>query len=566
MNLSQLFNASARFQSKYADHLIHRFQFLTMPGARLPLEKLWVEPRGLSAALANETRLVITGAPGAGKTTTLAFLALLNARVLLKQTAARVPLYFAGRDLPAQALPRITDLPRELNLAPDLSAHCPRIFFPNVFNSDRALVLIDDADALPPEQLQTWLNEFKDARIIVTAQSALPDMIEFRLPGFRDGDIEQFANKWNAENAAAFLAALKSNATPRALTATPLTLTLLAQVVKSDQPLPARRADLFDAYLQTLGDWGDTLSLLESVALNLVRGETVSNDVVIKSRGFLRLARNRTAEFTHDLWQAYFAARAWHTSFDLDALANYFDDPASAWREMILFYAGLGDASELADRLVRRGKIEFAGRVIAHAREVRADLRDTVTQALIQRAWDGNAEVLAALSEMQSTAAVDAFAAKLKDKDPSVRTRAAEILGALELDRGIEYLLPQLRDVNAEVRDRVVEALGHARTDRVIEPLLVALRGDSRVGIVDTRMRVAAARALGEIASDKALPALLVELQIGEPDLRPVAANALKRMSSPLLFKPLRGIAQTGDEVARQFAAEVLAVVNGQNH
>jgi HEAT repeat protein len=78
-------------------------------------------------------------------------------------------------------------------------------------------------------------------------------------------------------------------------------------------------------------------------------------------------------------------------------------------------------------------------------------------------------------------------------------------------------------------------------------------------------MRVAAANALGEIASDKALPALLVELQIGEPELRPVAAQALKRISSPLLVKPLQGIAQTGDAPARQYANDILQVVDGRN-
>jgi HEAT repeat protein len=166
---------------------------------------------------------------------------------------------------------------------------------------------------------------------------------------------------------------------------------------------------------------------------------------------------------------------------------------------------------------------------------------------------------------MQSDAAVDALAAKLKDKDPAIRARAAQLLGALQLDRGIEYLLPQLRDVNADVRDNVVEALGRSRTDRVIEPLLVALRGDSRVGVADKRLRVAAAKALGEVASDKAAPALIVDLQVGEPEVRAAVADALKRIKSPLLLKPLQGVAQSGDETARQYAAEILAVIDGKD-
>jgi HEAT repeat protein len=76
---------------------------------------------------------------------------------------------------------------------------------------------------------------------------------------------------------------------------------------------------------------------------------------------------------------------------------------------------------------------------------------------------------------------------------------------------------------------------------------------------------VAAAQALGEIASDKAAPALMVDLQLGEPEVRAVAANALKRIASPLVRKPLESIARSGDEQARQYAAEILAVLNGKD-
>jgi hypothetical protein len=275
----------------------------------------------------------------------------------------------------------------------------------------------------------------------------------------------------------------------------------------------------------------------------------------------MRQGRNSTAEFVHDLWQAYFAARALRLAPDLAPLAEQLHDPG--WWDVALFYAGLGDASELVETLVARGNVFLAGVAVAHAQGVRAELRESVTQELISRAWDGDGSAIAALSEMNSDSAVDWFAKQLKDKDAAVRTRAAEILGWLQLDRGIEYLLPQLRDVNADVRDKVIEALGRARTDRVIEPLLVALRGDARVGTVDTRLRVAAAKALGEVASDRAVPALIVDLTLGELEVRAVAAEALKQIKSPLLIKPLQSLAQSGDEVARQYALEILALVNG---
>ncbi len=562
--LDQL-SATHRFERAYAEHLVNRFARLPWPGAPSELEREWIEPRGWNAALALDPRVVFTGAAGAGKTTALAYLAWSNARALLAGSkSARVPIYLSARDLAPSTLPRITDFPRGLYLPEPLAATCPRIYFPDAFASNRALVLIDDIDALPSDALQAWARDFGAARVIATAQTAVLGFVEARLPGFRDADIEAYTVRVNREHAGTFIAALKANGVPRALTANPLTFAMLARVWRADQPLPNRRTMLFDAFTaQVIQGSYETAKVLEGVALAVQRGRPASDEFLPKARGLMKPGKNKTAEFAHDLWQSYFAARALRQAPGLTALSEHLAEPA--WWDTALFYAGLGDASELVETLVARGNVPLAGYALAHAQGVRAELRDAVTQELIHRAWDGDGSAIAALSEMSSDVAVDWFAKQLKDKDPAVRTRAAEILGWLQLDRGIEYLLPQLRDVNADVRDKVVEALGRSRTDRVIEPLLVALRGDARVGTVDTRLRVAAAKALGEVASDKAVPALIVDLQLGEPEVRVVAADALKRITSPLMLKPLQGVLQTGDEDARRYAAEILALVDGQH-
>ncbi|MEW5719399.1 MAG: hypothetical protein AB1817_12270, partial [Chloroflexota bacterium] len=257
-SLTALFDPALRFQRAYAEHLRTRFRYLPYPGARAALDAEWVEPRGLVAALASNSRVVITGAPGAGKTTTLAYLAVASARALLESPHAPVPLFFCAQDAPS--LPRIYDLPRGLNLSDSLATRTPHIFFPGAFTSGRALVLIDDADALSADALHAAIKEYQHATIVASAQSALPGFAEFRLPGFRDGDIETFAKKLDAQNAAAFLSALKANNVPRNLTANPLALSLLARVWRGDTPLPTRRTALFAAYTQqTLGDSDETI-------------------------------------------------------------------------------------------------------------------------------------------------------------------------------------------------------------------------------------------------------------------------------------------------------------------
>lgn len=558
--LAALFDPALRFQRAYAEYLCARFRYLPFPGTRVTLDGEWVEPRGLKTTLASAQRVVITGAPGVGKTTTLTYLAVNAARRLLKNPHAPVPLFFSARA--DASLPSLYDLPRGLTLGDGLSANTPRLFFPTLFARGRALVLIDDADALSADALRAALKEYHNATIIASAETPLADFVEYRLPGFRDGEIETFARKQGVAQAAAFVAALKSNNVPRVLTANPLTLRLLVHLWQHHLPLPTRRTALFDAYAQAIIPDTETLELLENIALALQHGRPVSNEALARSRGFLRAVKQRTVEFTHPLWQAYFAARALYRAHDSASLRAHLAD--AAWREVILFYAGWGDATDVVLNLQSLGDEFLAARVAAHAHTLRADVHAAIRETWLARAYDGDPRAVAVLREMHDERVVEECAQQLQSPDARVRERAARVLGQLQMDRAVDHLLPRLRDQDAAVRDAVVAALGHAYTDRVIEPLLVALRGDTlRAVSPDLRMRVAAARALGEIGSDKAVPALVVDLQQGTSEMRAAAADALKRIASPLMSQALQSFVHSPDTELQRYAQEILATLNG---
>jgi len=161
--------------------------------------------------------------------------------------------------------------------------------------------------------------------------------------------------------------------------------------------------------------------------------------------------------------------------------------------------------------------------------------------------------------------ASDFFSAKLRDKNAEVRQRAAFILGYLHTDRSLEYLLPQLRDPSAEVRDQVIASLGASRSERVVEPLLVALRGDPRMASTDSRMKIAAAKALGDYGTDKAAPALIVDLQVSDDEVREQAIIALEKIRSAFAVKPLESITATDKKPeVRAAAARVLLDMRGE--
>ena len=63
----------------------------------------------------------------------------------------------------------------------------------------------------------------------------------------------------------------------------------------------------------------------------------------------------------------------------------------------------------------------------------------------------------------------------LRDRDPSIRERAAEILGIIADVRAVDPLIAALRDKDELVRLKAVNALGDIGHPRSKEPLMAAM-------------------------------------------------------------------------------------------
>ena len=105
----------------------------------------------------------------------------------------------------------------------------------------------------------------------------------------------------------------------------------------------------------------------------------------------------------------------------------------------------------------------------------------------------------------------------LIDQEPSVRWRAAEVLGKIRDRRTVPYLIPLLRDKEGEIRLSAVKALGEIRDIRAVFPLIDLLyddyiifqditvtQGDYR----DNSVKGSVIFALQKIGDTGALPAL----------------------------------------------------------
>jgi hypothetical protein len=565
--------------------------FLTLPPLKrdVPPTGLYIVPRLLSRATGEVTHLdnaisghpraILTGASGLGKSSALAFLS----------AGANAPVLSLA-DYHPGALPE--HLPNETwILLDDIGDPAHVLYLQELarkFPSAKIWAVTRDPKLVPADFAQLELQSFNEREIVSMAEAWLPLPVE-------KGHTARRINRAAQD----LIASVQANAGTRELAINPLCLYLLLQVYEPaairapvveehvalpmiggnaatpfDVPqrtrvaqLPARRAQLFDAYvsakLAAEPDPDFAARALEGIALSTRRGQRATQEHLARGYGLLEQRQGGRVEFKHSLLQDFLAARALRRNPDFAPMREHMEHPD--WREVALFYAGLGGAGDVARVALEKNDLAFAADALAAVNDPPLELTEQTVKALVARAWDdGDADAAQVLGTLRNNMASDFFAAKLRDKNADVRLRAAAILGKLHTDRALEYLLPQLRDPSTEVREQVIASLGASRSERVVEPLLVALRGDPRVAASDTRLKIAAARALGEYGTDKAVPALIVDVQVSDDPVREQAVIALEKIRSSFAVKPLTQIAQTDKkEHVRAAAQRVLDNMQG---
>jgi len=119
--------------------------------------------------------------------------------------------------------------------------------------------------------------------------------------------------------------------------------------------------------------------------------------------------------------------------------------------------------------------------------------------------------------------AVEPLAQALKDKNSSVRKRAAAILGTIRDHRAVEPLVEALDDVDVFVRCTVATNLGRIGDERAVGPLINALKDE------DGRVRIDSERALEKIG-EPAVEKLNQALEDENASVREIAKRLLEKL------------------------------------
>ncbi len=140
----------------------------------------------LGEALSNGADLILTGDPGSGRSTALAYLAirLANRDAALGELTGKVPILVHAADLPLEgrraAFEPVIDAAQR-TVSPSVAAMLPG-YIQKHFESGNALLLLDGLDEIPSEDLpeiSTWLKELRalhqDLRIVAAGPTDMLD-------------------------------------------------------------------------------------------------------------------------------------------------------------------------------------------------------------------------------------------------------------------------------------------------------------------------------------------------------------------------------------------------------
>ncbi|MBN1900890.1 HEAT repeat domain-containing protein, partial [Candidatus Sumerlaeota bacterium] len=389
-------------------------------------------------------------------------------------------------------------------------------------------------------QIQGFLKKYPKARIIATSRIAgyhdeLKGFTKLELMEFDDKQIERFIDNWfkktDPDKGKSMFKEIRKNKQIKSIAQNPLMISIIAIIYEEDKELPQKRVELYERCVEVLLSKWDKKKKLKN------RYPSDSKEFILKKLAFLGHCKNKriltekeimedmlkhfprlglkegdAKPFLDEIWQRSYLLRQvsrerydfLHLSFQEYFTALELKDKADGisiiirhlqepwWEEPILLYAGLSkDACELIRKIQKKvpediffRNLILSGKCISIADYTPPELKKDI----INKLWDlyKNAEfeflkdkAIQALSLIKSDNIINLLINDLKDKDGSVRERAAWELGNIGSDKAIDPLINSLeKDKDVFVRGSAAWTLGNVGSDKTVDPLINLLGKD----------------------------------------------------------------------------------------
>ena len=194
---------------------------------------------------------------------------------------------------------------------------------------------------------------------------------------------------------------------------------------------------------------------------------------------------------------------------------------------------GLAPAQVPLDQEAPRGRFRDRYRAPQNAQKLNENVRKLKSEDAEERL-----QAIRGLGEINEPKAIEYLVAAANDPDMRIRIKAIDTLGHIKAKDATPLLIQQLfmRDTDVGTKQRILACLGKIGDTSATGPIMDFLSRD-----VDPALRGNAIFALGDIGDAKAVPALQAIANDGDPLLRGLATDSLRKIKerpAPALVPP----------------------------
>ena len=534
---------------------------------RLQDERGGRDERDVGDVVAQEKRLIISGASGMGKTTTLKWLTLVYAENYLEGAERLIPLYVdLGRFKRGMFYDHALMNAHENGLMEE--------DFKELLDDGKLAIFLDGLDLLggsedfePVAEIQNFMSEFSRCKFVLSSRLGFFEGFKSickvsELVELDDPKITGYIHKYLGEGdkAETLISRIfdSRNERLKLLCKNPMMLHLVIWLQENDK-IADDRAGIYEGIITHYREKGKTLSSNEQLVRDVLkelafsmqkentvrldhgsaldvagsctspkRYEEVSAERVLEDcfgLGLLHKDGDEVRFGFHQSFQEYFAAVKLKDIFEYgyDISESFFHPK---WEDTLVFLSEITKRpDELFDDVIGAGEIPLAAKLTLHVDDRRVE---NLCARLLDQI-DSRFSLVKGMAVDSLTyigdPATDALIGLLVKGESDVRGLAANALGRIGDKRAVEPLIDALQSYDdLFLRGLAAGALERIGDKLAVEPLIAALKHD------DPLMRTVAAWGLGEIRGESAMRPLIKALGDNDPRVGWEAIHALRKI------------------------------------